>query len=123
MTRAPLTAAFVVTSLAWVTAAVLVAQSTPDSSVARSPKPVGPAAASAQRKAAAAAPAARSPQPVALAGREAAVHRSFLSQYCLGCHNTRAPQPAGDPVDLEAASLDDLIPHAATWERVLRKLR
>ncbi len=63
----------------------------------------------------------QAPQPVAARG--SARHRAFLTQYCLGCHNTRSPQPAGDPLNLEAASLDDLIPHAATWERVLRKLR
>ena len=33
----------------------------------------------------------------------------------------RHRQP-NDPVNLESASLDDLLPHAATWERVLRKL-
>jgi hypothetical protein len=31
-------------------------------------------------------------------------------------------QPSNEPVNLQSASLDDLIPHAATWERVLRKL-
>jgi hypothetical protein len=51
-----------------------------------------------------------------------ATHRTWLNKYCLGCHNSRSPQPANDPVNLEAASLDDLLPHAATWERVLRKL-
>jgi hypothetical protein len=51
-----------------------------------------------------------------------ATHRAWLNKYCLGCHNSRSPQPANDPVNLESASLDDLLPHAATWERVLRKL-
>ena len=45
-----------------------------------------------------------------------------MKQYCVGCHNTRNPLPANDPVNLETASLDDVLPHAATWERVLRKL-
>ncbi len=40
----------------------------------------------------------------------------------MSCHNTRNPQPRNDPVNLETASLDDLVTHAATWERVLRKL-
>jgi hypothetical protein len=31
-------------------------------------------------------------------------------------------QPTNEPVNLESASLEDLVPHAATWERVLRKL-
>jgi len=53
---------------------------------------------------------------------DAQTHRAFLNQYCVGCHNTRNPQPASNPVDLEKASLDDVIADAATWERVLRKL-
>ncbi len=52
----------------------------------------------------------------------AATHRAWLDKNCVGCHNTRSPQPPNDPLNLEAASLDDPLPHAATWERVLRKL-
>jgi hypothetical protein len=51
-----------------------------------------------------------------------ATHRAWLDRNCVGCHNTRSPQPPNDPLNLETASLDDLVPHAATWERVLRKL-
>ena len=40
----------------------------------------------------------------------------------MSCHNSRSPQPANDPLNLEAASLDDPLKSAATWERVLRKL-
>ena len=40
----------------------------------------------------------------------------------MSCHNSRTASPPNDPVNLESASLDDLLPHAATWERVLRKL-
>src|SRR5581483_8277348 len=53
---------------------------------------------------------------------DAAMYKAWLKQYCIGCHNSRAASPPNDPVDLESASLDDLLPHAATWERVLRKL-
>jgi hypothetical protein len=49
-------------------------------------------------------------------------HRAFLNQYCVTCHNTKAPQPASDPVDLEKANLDNVLADAETWERVLRKL-
>ncbi len=49
-------------------------------------------------------------------------YRALLNQYCVACHNSRTASPANDPVNLESASLDDLLPHAATWERVLRKL-
>ena len=53
---------------------------------------------------------------------ESQTHRAFINQYCVGCHNTRSPQPVSQPVDLEKASLDDPVASAATWERVLRKL-
>src|SRR6478672_10181746 len=48
--------------------------------------------------------------------------RAFLNQYCVTCHNTKTPQPAAHPVDLEKASLDNVLADAETWERVLRKL-
>src|SRR5437867_876900 len=60
----------------------------------------------------------RSPAPAA----DAKTYRAFVNQYCVGCHNTRNAQPASYPVDLEKASLDDVVADAATWERVLRKL-
>lgn len=53
---------------------------------------------------------------------EPAKYRAWVNQYCVGCHNRSTANPASDPVNLESASLDDLLPHAATWERVLRKL-
>ncbi|HET9267881.1 MAG TPA: DUF1592 domain-containing protein [Vicinamibacterales bacterium] len=69
---------------------------------------------------AAQAPPARSTTPAAAA--EAQKHRAWLNQYCLACHNSRTAQPSNDPVNLETVSVSDLLPHAATWERVLRKL-
>jgi mono/diheme cytochrome c family protein len=70
------------------------------------------------------APAARTPAATVAAASagDAKTYRAFVNQYCVGCHNTRSPQPASDPVDLEKASLDDVLSSAATWERVLRKL-
>jgi mono/diheme cytochrome c family protein len=69
------------------------------------------------------------PQPVARASAqplspsaEAAKYRAWLNQYCVGCHNNRTASPANEPLNLESASLDEMLPHAATWERVLRKL-
>lgn len=52
----------------------------------------------------------------------AAIQRTFLNKNCVGCHNTKSPQPAALPVDLEKASLDNVLADAETWERVLRKL-
>jgi hypothetical protein len=65
------------------------------------------------------APAPRSTTPAAA---EAEKHRAWLNQNCLACHNSRTAQPSNDPVNLETVSVSDLLPHAATWERVLRKL-
>jgi mono/diheme cytochrome c family protein len=61
-------------------------------------------------------------QQVAASGNEAAKHRAWLNQYCVACHNSRTASPASEPVNLETASLDDVLAHAETWERVLRKL-
>jgi len=67
------------------------------------------------------APAA-APQPQVSRAAEAAKYRTWLNQNCVGCHNSRVKQPADDPVNLETASVDDVVAGAATWERVLRKL-
>ena len=69
-----------------------------------------------------AAPKPAATAAVAAQGLDSKVHRAFLDQYCVGCHNTRNPQPAVNPVDLEKARLDDVVADAAMWERVLRKL-
>ena len=69
-----------------------------------------------------AAPAATAPRPQAAVAKPVAQHRAMLKQYCVGCHNTRSPQPASEPVNLETANLDDVSASAAIWERVLRKL-
>src|SRR5258706_13550576 len=61
---------------------------------------------------------AKSPSPSA----EAAKYRAWVNQYCVGCHNSSTANPASEPVNLESASLDDLLPHAASWVRVIRKL-
>ncbi len=53
---------------------------------------------------------------------DAAKYRAWLNQHCVACHNSRTATPATDPVNLESASVDDVLHDAATWERVLRKL-
>ena len=65
--------------------------------------------------------AAGSPQSPTLAA-EAAKYRAWLNKNCVGCHNSRTASPPDAPVNLESASLDDVLPQAETWERVLRKL-
>ena len=53
---------------------------------------------------------------------DAAKYRAFADKYCVTCHNKRAALPAEAPVNLEPTTFDDLMGHAATLERVLRKL-
>src|SRR5438876_145264 len=96
----------VTAALVWAGAAALLAQSAPRPRSGPTVSKVEPSA------------SAQSLSPSA----EAAKYRAWLNQYCVGCHNSRTATPANEPVNLEAASLDDLVPHAATWERVLRKL-
>jgi Protein of unknown function (DUF1592)/Protein of unknown function (DUF1588)/Protein of unknown function (DUF1587)/Protein of unknown function (DUF1585)/Protein of unknown function (DUF1595) len=67
------------------------------------------------------APSASS-SPSSPSGNAAKTQRAFLNQYCVTCHNTKTPQPASDPVDLEKANLDNVLADAGTWERVLHKL-
>ena len=52
---------------------------------------------------------------------ESAKYRALVNKYCLSCHNAHTANPA-DPVNLEGAAFDDLLGHAGTWERVIRKL-
>jgi mono/diheme cytochrome c family protein len=66
------------------------------------------------------------PATTATAGKAApatdvAKYRALVNQYCSGCHSGTAAQPAENPVKLDV-NLDNLLDHADTWERVLRKL-
>jgi len=68
------------------------------------------------------APAPVAAQPQVNRAAESAKYRTWLNQNCVGCHSNRVKQPADDPINLESASVDDVVASAATWERVLRKL-
>ncbi|HLG56243.1 MAG TPA: DUF1592 domain-containing protein [Vicinamibacterales bacterium] len=48
--------------------------------------------------------------------------QAMVTKYCVGCHNTRNPLPAGLPLKLDTANLADPGADAATWERVVKKL-
>lgn len=52
---------------------------------------------------------------------DATKYGALVNKYCAGCHNNRSAQPAENPVKLDVG-FDDLLSHADTWERVLRKL-
>src|SRR5437868_9200203 len=61
-------------------------------------------------------------QPQISRAADAAKYRTWLNQNCVGCHSSRAKNPADDPVNLETASTGDVAANAAMWERVVRKL-
>jgi hypothetical protein len=96
--------------LVWIGAAVVTAQAPRP---ARSQTGSAPAVRSA---------AAQSGNTAGASAAAAAKYGAWLNQYCVGCHNSRTKSPADDPVNLETADLENLLPQAATWERVIRKL-
>ena len=49
-------------------------------------------------------------------------YQAMVTKYCVGCHNTRNPLPAGAPLALDNANFADPAADAATWERVVKKL-
>jgi len=59
---------------------------------------------------------------VANTAPDAVKYHAMLDKYCVACHNKRSATPSDEPVNFEGASFDDLLSHAGTWERVLRKL-
>jgi mono/diheme cytochrome c family protein len=114
-------------ALIWLGAAVLWAQS---GTTARPQTAKPQATPQAQTPAArtAAAPAQSTPaaptaaSPAGPSPADAAKYQAWVKQYCVACHNSRNPLPANDPVNLENPNLENLLPQAAMWERVLRKL-
>jgi hypothetical protein len=106
-------------ALVWVGTAMLLAQQEGTSARPQTTATAPPVQSAAPSRAASQAPAGgQGPSAAA----EAAKQRAWLNKYCVGCHNNRTKNPSEDPVNLESASVDDLLPSAATWERVLRKL-
>jgi mono/diheme cytochrome c family protein len=70
------------------------------------------------------APVSTKPRVDAAAKAEDApiAYQAMVSKYCIGCHNTRNPLPAGAPLALDTANLADPGADSATWERVVKKL-
>src|SRR5258708_36452514 len=96
-------------------AALLVAQTGSGTVAPARPGAAGPANASTTG-------ATQTPTPAATTTADAAKYRAFVDKYCVSCHNERRGFPADGPVRLDPAVFDDLLGHAETWERVLRKL-
>ena len=46
----------------------------------------------------------------------------MVDRYCVGCHNTRNPLPAGAPLALDKVNYADPSADVVTWERVIKKL-
>jgi hypothetical protein len=106
-------------ALVWAGTAMLVAQQGGTAARPQTAVTAPPAQSAAPTRAASQAPAGgQGPSAAA----EAAKQRAWLNKYCVGCHNNRSKNPSEDPVNLESASVDDLLSSAATWERVIRKL-
>lgn len=53
---------------------------------------------------------------------ETAKYQALVNKYCVACHNQHTSFPSDGPVRLDGTAFDDLLGHADTWERVLRKL-
>src|SRR5215471_3876443 len=88
--------------------------------MAQTRQPASPQKSAAPVRSAAAAPSTAN-ATAADAAAEAVKYRAFVDKYCVSCHNSRLAIPAEDPVNLDGG-FDNLLSHAGTWERVLRKL-
>ena len=49
--------------------------------------------------------------------------RALLDKYCVTCHNQRVRIPAGQPLYLDKADVEDLGSDLAVWEKVVRRLQ
>ncbi|MBI4266339.1 MAG: DUF1592 domain-containing protein [Acidobacteria bacterium] len=67
-------------------------------------------------------PLAQAPTVARTVSAEVAEYRQMLDKYCVTCHNERLNLPAGAPLYLDQANLEDLMADAAVWEKVIRKL-
>ncbi|HEY2149894.1 MAG TPA: DUF1592 domain-containing protein [Vicinamibacterales bacterium] len=61
-------------------------------------------------------------QAPAAAGAPAATPRAILDRYCVGCHNERRKSQYGN-LALDSLDIEHPGEHAATWEKVVRKVR
>jgi len=66
---------------------------------------------------------AQAPKPAATATLpKTDEFQPMVTKYCVGCHNTRNPLPAGAPLALDKVNLADPAADPVTWERVVKKL-
>jgi mono/diheme cytochrome c family protein len=83
--------------------------------------PVGPAL---QQPKAGSAPQTSAPVATkpAAAVESPVAFQAMVNRYCVGCHNTKNPLPAGAPLALDTANFNDPGADSTTWERVVKKL-
>src|SRR5216683_5814469 len=53
---------------------------------------------------------------------EPAAYQETLNKYCVTCHNEKAKIPAGAPLALDKANLNDPGANPEVWEKAVRKL-
>lgn len=58
----------------------------------------------------------------AVTGPAPAEYHAMLQKYCITCHNEKLKLPAGAPLYLDKADLDNPAADPAVWERVYKKL-
>jgi mono/diheme cytochrome c family protein len=66
------------------------------------------------------APAPAAPATAQVPGTSASSHQALLTQYCIGCHNSRAQTGS---LALDTVSLENVGAATETWEKVVRKVR
>jgi cytochrome c5 len=65
----------------------------------------------------------KTPQTPAPTSQESpGAYQAMVNKYCVTCHNVKARIPAGAPLALDTANLDDPAAHPEIWEKVIRKL-
>jgi hypothetical protein len=62
------------------------------------------------------------PNANASASQEPVAYQEMLNKYCVTCHNQKSRIPAGAPLALEKANLNDPGADAEVWEKVIRKI-
>ena len=62
------------------------------------------------------------PAGVSTATSMPAEQRALLTTYCITCHNEKANIPAGAPLHLDKANMNDPGADAEVWEKVIRKI-
>jgi len=61
--------------------------------------------------------------PRSRSGQEPPAPRAVFDQYCITCHNQRSKDRGAVPIALDAPGLWDIRANAATWEKVVLKMR